>query len=85
MGILRFMDIRADAGSWSPDLVADDGFTLIFEKFDKIEYFNGECNRYVDTSLLLDFSIAAFSFRMVIADSNLSSIHVIDKFKTQIC
>ena len=43
------------------DLVADDGFTLIFEKFDKIEYFNGECNRYVD-KFVAGFFHSGFSF-----------------------
>ena len=42
------MDIGSDAGSGSADLIADDRFMLTFEKFDQIQYFNGECNRYDD-------------------------------------
>ena len=47
VGILRLVDIRADAGSRSADLIADDRFVLILEKFDKIEYLNGESDRYI--------------------------------------
>ena len=65
MGILRFVDVRTDAGSRSADLIADDRFVLIFEKFDKIEYFNGESNRYVD-KFVVRFLRGRDSFRPVI-------------------
>ena len=40
LGILRFVDVRSDAGSRSADLIANDRLVPAFEILDQIQYFN---------------------------------------------
>jgi len=41
---LRFVDVGSDTCSGSADLIADDRFSLFFQIFYKIQYFNSKGN-----------------------------------------
>ena len=63
--ILRFVDIRADAGSGSAELIADDRFVSALKIFDKIQDFDGENSRYFNKFVVRFLYVGGF-FRLVI-------------------
>ena len=54
VGVLRLVDIRADAGSRSADLIADDRFVLCFELFDQVQNSTAKATD-MSASLLFNF------------------------------
>ena len=61
VGILRFVDIRADAGSRPADLIANDRFVSIFELWNQFQYLDGKATE-MSASLLFDFCMGEAPF-----------------------
>ena len=61
VGVLRFVDICADAGSRPADLIANDRFVSIFELLNQFQYLDGKATE-MSASLLFDFCMGEAPF-----------------------